>query len=111
MGGSAYIELLRKRQVQVVVGSSIFVGLSTGIPLAIVILVQHETGSFADAGPQAGAPYRRSFPRPTAAEAPDSRPGQLRKGPRQRGPFYFSPPPLPESQGLSRGSQRPTFAM
>jgi MFS family permease len=50
MGGSAYIELLRKRQVQVVVASSLLTGLATGTPLAIVLMVQHETGSFAQAG-------------------------------------------------------------
>jgi MFS family permease len=50
MGGSAYIELLRKRQVQVVVGATLLTGLSTGTPLAIVLMVQHETGSFAQAG-------------------------------------------------------------
>jgi MFS family permease len=50
MGGSAYIELLRKRQVQVVVAATLLTGLSTGVPLAIVLMVQHETGSFAQAG-------------------------------------------------------------
>src|SRR3954462_3800437 len=50
MGGSAYIELLRKRQVQVVVAASVLTGLSTGVPLAVVLMVQHETGSFAQAG-------------------------------------------------------------
>ncbi len=50
MAGSAYRELLRKRQVQVVVGASLLTGLSTGVPLAIVLMVQHETGSFAQAG-------------------------------------------------------------
>lgn len=50
MAGSAYIELLRKRQIQVVVAASLLVGLSTGVPLAIVLMVQHETGSFAVAG-------------------------------------------------------------
>ena len=50
MARSAYKELLRKRQVQVVVAASVLTGLSTGIPLAIVLMVQHETGSFAQAG-------------------------------------------------------------
>ena len=50
MAGSPYIELLAKRQIQVVVGSSLLIGLSTGVPLAIVLLVEHETGSFAQAG-------------------------------------------------------------
>jgi MFS family permease len=50
MGGSAFRELLRKRQVQVVVGASLLTGLSTGVALAIVLMVQHETGSFAQAG-------------------------------------------------------------
>ncbi len=47
---TAYGELLAKRQVQVVVGSSIVAGLSVGVALPIVLLVQEETGSFADAG-------------------------------------------------------------
>ncbi|MDX6582576.1 MAG: hypothetical protein QOI10_1760 [Solirubrobacterales bacterium] len=47
---SVYTQLLRKRQVQVVVGSSIVAGLSVGIALPIVLLVQQETGSFASAG-------------------------------------------------------------
>jgi MFS family permease len=47
---TAYRELLAKRQVQVVVGSSIVAGLSVGIALPIVLLVQEETGSFASAG-------------------------------------------------------------
>lgn len=46
----AYRQLLRKRQVQVVIGSSIVAGLSVGIALPIVLLVQGETGSFAAAG-------------------------------------------------------------
>jgi MFS family permease len=50
MAGSAYLELLRKRQVRVVVGATLLTGLSTGTPLAIVLMVQHETGSFAQAG-------------------------------------------------------------
>jgi MFS family permease len=50
MGGFAYIELLRKRQVQVVVAATLLTGLATGTPLAIVLMVQHETGSFAQAG-------------------------------------------------------------
>ena len=50
MAGSAYIELLRKRQIQVVVASALMMGLSAGVPLAIVLMVQHETGSFASAG-------------------------------------------------------------
>jgi MFS family permease len=50
MAGSAYIELLRKRQVQVVVGAVIVAGINVGAPLAIVLMVQHETGSFASAG-------------------------------------------------------------
>ena len=50
MAGSAYIELLRKPQIQVVVASALMMGLSAGVPLAIVLMVQHETGSFAQAG-------------------------------------------------------------
>lgn len=50
MAGSAYIELLRKPQIQVVVASALMMGLSAGVPLAIVLMVQHETGSFASAG-------------------------------------------------------------
>ncbi len=50
MPGSAYIELLRKPQIQVVVASALMMGLSAGVPLAIVLMVQHETGSFAQAG-------------------------------------------------------------
>lgn len=50
MAGSAYIELLRKRQVQVVVAATLLTGLSTGVPVAIILMVQHETGSFAQAG-------------------------------------------------------------
>lgn len=47
---TAYRELLAKRQVQVVVGSSILAGVSVGIALPIVLMVQEETGSFASAG-------------------------------------------------------------
>ena len=47
---SAYTELLRKRQVQAVVGSAVVAGLNVGAPLAIVLMVQRETGSFAQAG-------------------------------------------------------------
>lgn len=47
---TAYTALLRKRQVQVVVGSSILAGVSVGIALPLVLLVQDETGSFASAG-------------------------------------------------------------
>ncbi len=47
---TAYRELLAKRQVQVVLSSSIVAGLSVGIVLPIVLLVQEETGSFASAG-------------------------------------------------------------
>ena len=47
---TAYRELLGKRQVQVVVGSSIVAGLSVGIAFPIVLLVHGETGSFASAG-------------------------------------------------------------
>lgn len=50
MGGSAYVELLCKRQIQVVVASTLLTGLATGTPLAIVLMVQHATGSFAQAG-------------------------------------------------------------
>ena len=50
MALAGYIELLGKRQVQVVVGAAIVAGLSVGGPLAIVLMVQNETGSFADAG-------------------------------------------------------------
>lgn len=50
MSLSVYAQLLRKRQVQVVVGSSIVAGLAVGIALPIVLMVQGETGSFAQAG-------------------------------------------------------------
>jgi MFS family permease len=46
----AYAEILGKRQVQVVVGASVLAGVNVGIPLALVLLVQHETGDFASAG-------------------------------------------------------------
>ena len=46
----AYGELLRKRQVQAVVGSAVIAGFNVGAPLAIVLMVQRETGSFASAG-------------------------------------------------------------
>jgi MFS family permease len=46
----AYAQILRKRQVQAVVGAAAVAGLNVGAPLAIVLMVQHETGSFADAG-------------------------------------------------------------
>lgn len=50
MSLGVYAELLRKRQVQVVVGSSIVAGLSVGVALPIVLLIHDETGSFAAAG-------------------------------------------------------------
>src|SRR6187200_2893516 len=50
MAGSVYKELLAKRQIQVIVATSLLIGLATGTPLAVVLLVQHETGSFAQAG-------------------------------------------------------------
>jgi MFS family permease len=50
MAGSAYRELLAKRQIQVVVATSLLIGIATGTPLAVVLLVQHQTGSFAQAG-------------------------------------------------------------
>ena len=50
MSLGVYGELLRKRQVQVVVGSSIVAGLSVGVALPIVLLIHDETGSFASAG-------------------------------------------------------------
>jgi MFS family permease len=50
MAGAAYKELLAKRQIQVIVATSLLIGLATGTPLAVVLLVQHETGSFAQAG-------------------------------------------------------------
>lgn len=50
VSSTGYIELLGKRQVQVVVGAAIVAGLSVGGPLAIVLMVQNETGSFASAG-------------------------------------------------------------
>lgn len=46
----AYGQILGKRQVQVVVGSALIAGLNVGSPLAIVLMVQRETGSFARAG-------------------------------------------------------------
>jgi MFS family permease len=46
----AYAQILRKRQVQAVVGAAAVAGLNVGAPLAIVLMVQGETGSFADAG-------------------------------------------------------------
>jgi MFS family permease len=55
MSLGVYGQLLRKRQVQVVVGSSIVAGLSVGIALPIVLLVEGETGSFASAGAVTGA--------------------------------------------------------
>ncbi len=45
-----YGQLLGKRQVQVVVAASIVAGLSVGVALPIVLMVQGETGSFATAG-------------------------------------------------------------
>jgi MFS family permease len=50
----AYTQILGKRQVQVVVGASVLAGLNVGIPLAVVLMVQHETGDFASAGAVAG---------------------------------------------------------
>lgn len=49
MAGGVYAQLLGKRQVQVVVLASIVAGLSVGIPLAIVLMVEQETGNFASA--------------------------------------------------------------
>jgi MFS family permease len=50
----AYADILGKRQVQVVVGASVLAGLNVGIPLAVVLMVQHETGDFASAGAVSG---------------------------------------------------------
>jgi MFS family permease len=54
MALGAYREILGKRQVQVVVGASIVAGLNVGIPLAVVLMVQRETGDFASAGAVSG---------------------------------------------------------
>src|SRR5215211_2174000 len=51
----AYAQILRKRRVQGVVGSAAIAGLNVGAPLAIVLMVQRETGSFAEAGAITGA--------------------------------------------------------
>jgi MFS family permease len=45
-----YAELLRNRQIQIAVGASIVSGLTVGMPLAIVLMVQQQTGDFASAG-------------------------------------------------------------
>jgi MFS family permease len=45
-----YAQILRKRQVQVVVGASVVAGISVGVALPLVLLVEGETGSFASAG-------------------------------------------------------------
>lgn len=55
MPSSIYGQLLRKRQVQVVIAASVVAGLSVGIALPIVLLVHEETGSFAQAGVVTGA--------------------------------------------------------
>jgi MFS family permease len=49
-----YREILGKRQVQIVVGANIAAGLNVGIPLAVVLMVQRETGDFASAGAVSG---------------------------------------------------------
>src|SRR5919197_4723133 len=54
MALGAFREILGKRQVQVVVGASIVAGLNVGIPLAIVLMVQRQTGDFASAGAVSG---------------------------------------------------------
>ncbi len=45
-----YAQLLRNRQIQVAVAASIVSGLTVGLPLAIVLMVERETGEFASAG-------------------------------------------------------------
>ncbi len=52
---AAYRHLLAKRQVQVVVASSSLAGITVGLPLGLILLVQGETGSFASAGAVTGA--------------------------------------------------------
>src|ERR1044072_1221000 len=44
---AAHPALPRKRQVQTAVAPAVVAGLSVGAPLAIVLMVQRETGSFA----------------------------------------------------------------
>ncbi len=46
----AYAQILRQRQVQAILGSATVAGLNVGAPLAIVLMVERESGSFADAG-------------------------------------------------------------
>lgn len=46
----AYAQILRQRQVQAILGAATVAGLNVGAPLAIILMVQRETGSFADAG-------------------------------------------------------------
>jgi MFS family permease len=45
-----YAQLLRNRQIQVAVVASLVSGLTVGLPLAIVLMVERETGDFASAG-------------------------------------------------------------
>jgi MFS family permease len=45
-----YAQLLRKPQIQIAVLAAFVSGLTVGLPLAIVLMVQRETGSFASAG-------------------------------------------------------------
>ena len=54
MAFGAFKEILGKRQVQVVVAANILAGLNVGIPLAVVLMVQRETGDFASAGAVSG---------------------------------------------------------
>jgi MFS family permease len=50
MRSGVYGHILGNRQAQILLGASILAGLSVGTPLAIVLMVEGETGSFADAG-------------------------------------------------------------
>ncbi|HLM31428.1 MAG TPA: MFS transporter [Solirubrobacterales bacterium] len=45
-----YAQLLRKPQIQIAVIAAFVSGLMVGLPLAVVLMVQRETGSFASAG-------------------------------------------------------------
>jgi MFS family permease len=55
MALEAYQPIIRKPQVQVVLAASLLHGLGLGVPLALVLLVEQETGSFAAAGAVTGA--------------------------------------------------------
>lgn len=55
MALGVYGAILGRRQVQVVVAASVVAGLAIGLPLAVVLMVQGETGSFASAGAVTGA--------------------------------------------------------